>query len=147
MLEGIKVAVLAGLFARVVYTDIRQEKIENNLVLAGLAAGLIYAGMQGGFKGLLYSVKMAGAVLLVLFILFVLHGLGAGDIKLLCVVTVFFPEKTVTILVMSFFIGGIAAIWKVIKGWRKNQLFLVRKETLHFSIPIALGTLAALLWG
>ena len=136
---------LVGLFIRAVYTDMKSEKIENTVVLIGLLAGLVFAVIGGGWAGLIQSIKMAGIVFIALFFLFVIHGLGAGDIKLFCVTATFFPEKAITILAGSFLVGGIFGMVRMIGRWRRKEVVSL-KETIHFSIPIAVGTILAQLW-
>ena len=141
MAEWVKYVVLTGLFARAVYTDVRWNRIGNSLIGAGMMAGLGLAGIQGGIQGMVYSLKMAGSVLLALIFLFIVRGLGAGDIKLLCVASVFFPERAWSIVVMSFLAGGFIAVAGILVRWRRGEPIRIREQTIHFSIPIAVGTL------
>ncbi len=145
-MDWIRWAALAGVQARAVYTDVKRGTIENMLIVTGLVIGLICAGIRGGPMGCLQSVKMAGIVLAMLFLLFVMRGLGAGDIKLLCVVAAFFPDRAMTILVTSFLAGGLLAIGKIAFRRIKKEKISLRKETIHFSVPIALGTWITLIW-
>lgn len=141
MAEWMKYVALTGLLARAIYTDVRWDRIENSLIGAGMMAGLGLAGIQGGIQGMVYGLKMAGLVLLALMVLFIVRGLGAGDIKLLCVASVFFPERAWSIVVVSFLAGGIIAVAGILVSWRRGEALRLREQTIHFSIPIAVGIL------
>lgn len=95
---------------------------------------------------MLAGIKMMCAVISVLFFLFIIKGLGAGDIKLLGVLALFFPEDAVSIIAASFFTGAVIAGGRMLIRACKKEKIYKRKETLNFSVPIALGTGAVKLW-
>lgn len=77
---------------------------------------------------------MLGALVpfVLLYPVFKLGGLGAGDIKLLAVVGSYLSyQKSISCLIASVLIGGIYALWKLCKGEKK----------LHMSIPIFLSAI------
>ena len=132
--------IVAGvLLCRAVYTDIKTGKIENLLIAAGLVCGLLFAAIRDGPQGIWTSLKMMGIVFAALIFLFVIKGLGAGDIKLFCVLAVFFPADIMEIIVVSFFIGGIMAAGKMLWRYLKRQEVYIRHETMNFSVPIFMG--------
>lgn len=142
--EWVKLMLVLVILGRAVYTDVKQGVIENRNVMFGLLSGLICAFTGNGMEGVWQSVKMAGVMLVVLFILFVVKGLGAGDIKLFCVLAVFYPMYCMEVVIVSFLVAAVASIGKmVIRLIRKNS-FYIRGETINFSIPIACGTLFVL---
>lgn len=132
--------VVAGLLLRAVYTDKKEGKIENWLLLTGFVLGLLFSYLNGGEKGLLNSLGTAAIILVPLFLLFLIKGLGAGDIKLFCVLAVFFPKEAVSIVVISFFAGGVLAVGNMILRWAKKEKVFIKHETMNFSVPIAVGT-------
>lgn len=132
--------IVTVLLARAVYTDIKNGKIENKVILAGMVSGALLAYVNEGMKGVLNSLKTAGIILAVLFIFFIIKGLGAGDIKLFCVLAIFFPKEAAVIVMASFFIGGIFAVGKMLIRWLRKENAYLRRETMNFSIPIAIGT-------
>lgn len=146
MYKWFETGLVAVLLMRAVYTDLKTEKIENRLIGFGLISGFVCAYIRGGPSQFLTSAKMMCIIIFVLFFLFAIKGLGAGDIKLLGVLALFFPEDIVSIIAASFFIGaGIAGGRMIIRAWKKIKVYK-KKETLNFSIPIALGTGAIKLW-
>lgn len=125
---------------RAVYTDRKEGRIENRVILMGLFLGLSLSFADGGLLSLFESIKMAGITLLALFFLYVIKGLGAGDIKLFCVLATFFPEEIILVVIVSFFAGGILAVGKMLWRWLKKDQIFIRHETMNFSLPIAVGT-------
>lgn len=137
---AVKIFGVAFLLYRVIVTDIRQGKIENRVILMGYVLALALAYIQEGIPGVLISIKAAGLIILSLFLLFLLKGLGAGDIKLLSVMAAFFPNNGFHIAVLSFFSGALFAVIRMVyRGTRKKAVY-IKRETLHFSIPIAFAT-------
>lgn len=146
MLEWIQLGIAALLLIRAAYTDLKTGKIENRLIVLGLAAGFACAYAEGGTSRLLTGIKMMCIVIAALFFLFAIKGLGAGDIKLLAMLALFFPEDAVSIIAASFFAGAVIAGGRMlIRAWRREKIYK-RKEALNFSVPIALGTGAVKLW-
>lgn len=136
-----ELAFLALVLIRATYTDWNTGKIENRLIVSGYITALLLAFVENGITGCLESLIGAGGMIIALYFLFVLKGLGAGDIKLLSVIAAFFPDNGISIVVNSFFIAGIFIVCRMV--WRKlrKQPVYFKKETLHFSVPIALSTL------
>lgn len=63
--------------------DLRTRRIPNALTLGGAACALFYFFMYQGLRGLGWSLLGWGAGLAVFLPIFLLGGLGAGDVKLL----------------------------------------------------------------
>ena len=83
MLTGAAVAALFVLLALAARCDLASRRIPNRLTLAGGAAGLLLAASQGGW-GALGEAALGGlAGLGVLLPVWLLGGMGAGDVKLL----------------------------------------------------------------
>lgn len=125
------------LLCRTVYTDMKESKIENWVILIGFVSALVLAYWQWNMQGILICSRAAGVTLLILFPLFLLKGLGAGDIKLLSLLAAFFPEKGFEIIWMSFIVAGVFVILRIIYRSVKKEKIFIKNETLHFSIPIA----------
>ena len=131
---------------RAVYTDLKSDHIENRLIICGLVAGMVFRVLADGWKGLPGSLAVTGIVLFALGILYVLRSIGAGDVKLFCVTTMFFPDKAISLIVSAFLIGGILAVGKLVTHYKEIRKAGVQ-NTIHFSIPIALGTAIVVLGG
>lgn len=63
--------------------DLRMRRIPNRLTLAGLSAGLLTAGAQEGWAGLGGALLGVAGGFAVLFPLYMLRAMGAGDVKLM----------------------------------------------------------------
>lgn len=128
------------LLCRAVYTDLRNRKIENRLIVYGLVCGIVLAAIRDGPKGVWCSIRMVGIVFAALIILFVIKGLGAGDIKLFCMLAAFFPSDILRIVIVSFFAGGGIAIVRILWRFITKQALYVRHEAMNFSVPVMIGT-------
>ncbi len=140
-MSGIKLAAVGLLLLGAVYTDIKKGKIKNGHIMKGLMAGLLCAYGTGGMEGVWLGIKTAAVLLPAVFFLYAIKGLGAGDGKLLLVLAVFYPERIPSIVVLSFFIGAVLSVGRMFIRWIQKYPFYIRKETLHFSIPVAISTL------
>lgn len=143
----LRLAITIPVLLRAVYTDIRIGKIENRLLLAAMLAGTCLILQQDGLSALLNGYKMAVLMTLVLFLLFLIKGLGAGDIKLLAVLSFYYPDYSVRIAVAAFVLAGGFALLKILYRRVRHEKAFVRDETMHFSIPIAASTVLVLSMG
>ena len=92
------------------YTDFSEEKIPNQLILFGWLAGILYQLFFFNLNGLLHGILGAVIPIIVLFLFFVLKMLGAGDIKLLSVIGMFYGFPCmIRVFILVFLIGGLIA--------------------------------------
>ncbi len=142
-MEWIRYALVILVLGRTIYTDIRYGIIENRCIGVGLVSGCCLAWMTGGIEGFIEGIKMAVIVLAMLFVLYIGKGLGGGDIKLFCVLAVFFPNLILKILVISFFSAAMLAVIQMIVRWIKKIPVYRKNERIIFTIPIGMGVLIA----
>ena len=69
-----------------VWMDIRTNKISNRLILGGLAMGFFFQVLESGLGGAGVFLINVSIPVILLFLLFLMRALGAGDIKLFSVV-------------------------------------------------------------
>lgn len=140
MVEWIRLFLITLILIRAVYTDVTKGRIENEWMFAGCICGLGLAAWDTGMQGVLAGMKMVLLLLTGLMILFVIKGLGGGDIKLFCVLAFFYPAQVCGIFVYAFFLAAGYSVLRMI--WRKlhKKQGYIWRETIHFSIPIAIGT-------
>ncbi len=117
--------VLLGLLLLTAATgDIRNYRINNVTVAAGMIAGLVLSLVSGGLSGLASSIFAAILPAILLIALFALRMLGAGDIKLFCAagsmmgVTFILPA-----MAFSFLSGGVAALFIMLVRGNIKQRF------------------------
>lgn len=144
---------LGTVLALAIWSDVRERRIPNALVLMGLFAALLWqvAGPEGrwsfdplrpgavGFVG-----ALAGGLLtmVVLFPAFALGALGAGDVKLMGVVGVFLGATPMAwlhlplVIVAVMLAGGLVGLVQAVTGWGARRM--------PYALPIALGTCTAL---
>ena len=115
MLPVIKVLVLLLVVPAAVF-DYRQRRIPNWLVLAGVLAGMAINAFltydnPSATTGLLYSLGGLGIALLVYLPLYLLRGMGAGDVKLMAAIgAIVGPAIWLWILFFTAVLGGITAV-------------------------------------
>ncbi len=117
---------IAGLFfflVLAVILDLRTYRIPNVLTMAGMAGGVIYQLYRAGPPGMFGAVKDLIGSILILFPLYMIRCLGAGDIKLLSVIAIVLGWKQgIIISIYSLFAG---AAMGIIKG---SILFALRRK-------------------
>lgn len=106
--------VLQGILTVAVISDYRSGKIPNWLIIAGLGSGMIWRiGICGDTW---YQVALGiGCPVALFFLLFLMHALGAGDIKLLSVVGCYWPFYDLMLCVfLSLMAGAVISIGKLL---------------------------------
>ena len=149
--------------------DLRTRRIPNVLTFGGAALALAYSTWFGGVSGLAAS---AGGWLVgvALFLpMFVLGGMGAGDVKLAgCIGAWLGPMAALFVALYSAIAGGVLAVivalatgyfkqavgnvWLLLAHWRvvgvrplpELTLEGSRGPRLPFALPITVGTIAAM---
>ncbi len=146
--------------------DLRTDRIPNGYILFGAAIGAA-GGLICGF-GILQSALSAALAFLLLYPLFKIGALGAGDVKVFMMVAVFTePAEFFKMLVLSFVIGAGFSLFKLLaehNGRERLYYFLsyladvirtrqwklygehtaqdyerYRKNKIHFTVPILFG--------
>jgi prepilin peptidase CpaA len=147
--------------------DVRGARIPNWLTYSGLGSALAvrcvvlgWVGFKGGVSGLL----LAGGIF---YFLFLLGGMGGGDVKLMAAVGAWAGTKQAeAILVSSAIAGGILAVWYVLaerqlgrtllntlalaqhhltSGLRPHPVFNIGQPgtvRVPYGLAVAVGTLA-----
>jgi prepilin peptidase CpaA len=117
-------------------TDIRSRRIPNALVITAFAAGLAANTTLGGLDGLWRAAAGAGLALLVYFPLFLLRGMGAGDVKLMAAAGALAgPRAWFWIFVLAAVSGAVAGlVLALARGRLRSTLintgFIVRQLLL-----------------
>lgn len=102
-----KILICVVFLSAINITDIKGFKIKNKIVLPTIIIGLICGIVQGSFLDSLYGMLIP----LVLFPLYALKMLGAGDVKALCAIgTVLGFKLSVMTMLLTFISGGIIAL-------------------------------------
>ncbi|SIT50173.1 Flp pilus assembly protein, protease CpaA [Paraburkholderia piptadeniae] len=157
---------LLVLLATAAGTDLHSRRIPNWLVLAGLTLALAAQwwqhGAAQGYASWGLGVLTGGCLFLPLYLL---RGMGAGDVKLMAMVGAFVgPELAFEIVLVTCTIGGIWALAVVVfkralKSAGTNMLAIVLSKghveagkgaassvgSLPYGVAIAIGTLSIMI--
>jgi prepilin peptidase CpaA len=137
--------VLFGVLAVACASDMRTRRIPNWLTFSAAGVGLLLNGVFGGLDGLRDSGQGLGTGLAMLFPLFVLRWMGAGDVKLMAAVGALKGPEFVfyACLWAAVFGGGIALI-----GLVRSQRLVLALQHLYYSrlMPTSDGTFMKAAW-
>jgi prepilin peptidase CpaA len=152
--------------------DVRTRRIPNALSGTAALMGVALNALHGGMPALLWSI--GGIVLMIALLLapFALGGIGGGDVKMMAAVGAFLgPRLAVIGLTAGMMLGGIVMALHLLRLGRLSEKLaalgaMVRSVaitqsvaglrispqdhgaiSLPYSVPLGLGTLAAVLVG
>ena len=152
---------LQAILTVAVISDCRSDKIPNVLIIAGLGSGMIWRiGICGDTW---YQVALGiGCPVVIFFLLFLMHALGAGDIKLFSVIGCFWPfQDLISCIIFAFLAGAVISVSKLLihrqlseslscffhyvqtiyqtKKIEKYPGRDIKKRQMHFSVAIYIG--------
>jgi len=136
----LRLIISLGLVFCALYTDIKTFKISNRCVIAGLVAGCLLL-LKGELKEYLLGFIVGFSVM---FLLYVVGAIGAGDVKLMAVLGLLLGKTLIMDMIPICLVTGlfIGIIEIVVKTGKKDSRGFHR---FHFSISIALGFLGGCL--
>lgn len=103
---GVRIGVLAAFLAVAVYYDWTSRKIPNAIVLSGAGVALLLQTLWPDGLGLIPSLEGLGLGLALLLPLYMLKGMGAGDVKLMAMTGAFLgPSQTFGAVLGTFIVG------------------------------------------
>lgn len=133
-------ALLCGFLFVACFFDYRYQKIPNLIPISVLILGIEESIRQGGMEDLAVYIVRVILVTAVLYPVFRIGGLGAGDVKLFGVSAGFFPmEKMIWFLFVAFLIGGVISLVRMI-------LWGDAKERMSYCIHYFLDVLRSGKW-
>lgn len=152
-----------------VIMDMSLDKIYNEWILVGIVAGLIGAVWKNGEQGFLLAVMSMTVPVFILYPLFMIGSLGAGDIKLLAVTGCFLTlRETFLCIGISFVVGAVLSLLKMLaeRNFLQRMRYLLsyihdvfqsgewkfyeedigdrrrrHEGRIHFALPILLGVI------
>lgn len=138
---------LASAMVAVFFIDLEHQIIPDSITIPGMAAGLAFSallphslveGLTGLFAGGLFFFLAAAAS----HVLLKKEGMGGGDIKMAAMMGAFLGWKVLMVAIfISLMTGSAVAVILLATGKRG------RKDAIPFGPFLALGTIAASLWG
>jgi prepilin peptidase CpaA len=136
--EWVSVFVLAGVLIAAAVCDLRQGKVFNRLtypaILVGLALGVAQGAAAGQMRDVLVNHVMGfGFGFGVLFIAYLLGGMGGGDVKLMAAVGAFVGWPGALDAVFYSFLVA-AAVGVIVVIWRGETRVVLRRLWLAVRI-------------
>jgi prepilin peptidase CpaA len=107
--------------------DVRERRIPNWLTLTGLVVGIGLNSFLYETAGLWMSLKGIGLAMLIYFPLWLIRGMGAGDVKLMAMVgAIVGPANWTGVLVLTCIFGALSGLFLAIsKGKMMHTLMNV----------------------
>jgi len=165
-------AAIGGLAAFAAGCDVRTGRIPNALTFGAAAAGFTFSAVHAGPGGLATSLLGCLAGLALFLPLFVLRGMGGGDVKLLAAIGAWLgPTGALQAAIWASLAGGVlalvvgissgyfseavrnllamVAVWRTVGPSPISGLTLSesRGPRLAYAVPIGIGAIAALWFG
>lgn len=165
-MQGASILTLYAILIVAVVQDVTRMKISNRLILTGVILSAAFGIFLGGMPRLIQVLLNISFPVIVLYLLYLIGALGAGDIKLFSVIGGFTNLKMLLDCMLAAFVAG--AVISLIKllYYRNLQLSLFRascffrelfsgkvssyrkewtgeQNLMHFSIAIFIGFLYA----
>lgn len=104
--------------------DLKTRRIPNWLSLSGVALGLILNVFLFETDGLWFSLKGLGLAFAVYFVLYLLHAMGAGDVKLMAAIgAVAGPGGWLWLLVLTCLAGAVVGLVVIAAKGRLRKTF------------------------
>lgn len=115
------------LLSLAVWMDIRTCRISNRLIASGLIMGLLIQMMESGLKGIgIFAINISIPVVL-LYLLFLMRALGAGDIKMFSVIgSIWDLEILMLVICASFLTAALMSLWQLLYHrnlWARLRVF------------------------
>jgi prepilin peptidase CpaA len=135
----LKMALIAVVATAAVY-DVRTRKIPNWLNLSGVILGLGLNTLLLHAHGIVVALLGMGLALLIYVPLYLIRGMGAGDVKLMAAVgSIAGPQNWLGIFLVTAILGGIAAFALVLSKRRIPEtlanLSTILGELTHAKAP------------
>jgi prepilin peptidase CpaA len=164
-ISEVMTGVIVVLLALAVREDLLNHRVPNALNLAGVVLGFGLAALNGGAGALVTAAGGAAVGLAALLPLYLLGGMGAGDVKLMGASGVFLgPAGALLAAALALLAGTVLAVivivWRLVEprsavevapsglasaAWRAAAtVSVVRKERFPYAIAIAVGSLSTL---
>jgi prepilin peptidase CpaA len=120
---SIEVSLLIVALAAAVY-DVRYRRIPNWISVGGIALGFLVNTLTHGVAGLLFSLGGFAIGFGLYFVLYLIHAMGAGDVKLMGAIGALVGWKNwVAVFVIAAIVGGIMAMILIVARNRVKKTF------------------------
>lgn len=148
--------------------DIRERRVSNRLISLGWLLGLVRNLGEYGWVGGFHFLLQISVPVLMFYLFFLMHALGAGDIKLFSVISSCIGlRELMNVIVYSFLVGAVCSMVLLIRNKNLYSRFMYlsnyvrtalltksiakydyeadgKQNYIHFSVAICLGFLVYL---
>ena len=153
--------------------DFKRDRIYNEWILFGILAGLFFHLQEGGWYGACSAIVPVMIPFVLLYPIYKIGALGAGDIKLFLVSGSFLKtEQLVHVIIVSFIIAAFFSLMKMIseknckermryllsylletcktREWKlyeedfKQNTYAYKSNKIHFALPICISVMLGL---
>jgi len=122
--------------------DLKYTRISNRLILVGMGMALIQRLLCEGISGVLTAIFQISFPVIVLYLLFLIGALGAGDIKLFSVIGGFVNFKVLMwCMIYAFMVAAVFSLGKVVYHFIRERRLGFHK--MCFSVGILAGLVIA----
>jgi prepilin peptidase CpaA len=163
-MQNASVLTLYAIIIVAVVQDLRSMRISNRLIVVGLILSLVFGIFLGGIPRVINILWNISFPVIMLYLLYLLGVIGAGDIKLFSVIGGFNNFKTLTgCMLAAFIVAAVIAVGKMLYNHNlrlslfKGQIFVKEvlqgnissyrktmaeeRNLMHFSVAILIGLL------
>jgi prepilin peptidase CpaA len=128
---GVSVGILAAVLVVAAYADLRWGTVPNWLTYPAIAAGLVASALVGELEGrageaVTYHVFGLAVGFGVLFVAYLLGGMGGGDVKLMAAVGAFLGWPSVLHALVYSFLAA-AAVGLIVMIWQGRTRMVLRR--------------------
>ena len=117
-----------------------ETRISNRLIVSGLMIGFVFRIMTEGITGVFFFVVNILIPVILLYLLFQMRALGAGDIKLFSMLGAYIStELLLRLMFLPFVIGALLGICKIIYQFAFLKYELGKLTQIHFSPAILIA--------
>ena len=125
-----KVVILFLLLAIAVVQDIYSGRVSNKLILLGLVFGFISKIWDCGAGGIYFFLRNIFVPVVVFYLLFLMHVLGAGDIKLFSMIGgILTIQELFLCMWYSLIAGGVISLFCLLAD--KNRVIKLRNACIY----------------
>ena len=133
--------------------DFKRDRVYNGWIFLGILAGLFFHIQEGGWYGACSAAIPMLIPFVLLYPIYKIGALGAGDIKLFMVSGSFLKtEQLVHVIMVSFIIAALFYLlemcktreWKLYEEDSKRNTHAYKSNKIHFALPICIGVMLGL---
>jgi prepilin peptidase CpaA len=129
--------VTSAVLFRAAWTDLREYKIRNELILALAGLFVLYTVLTGGWADLKWDVLFAAVMFVVMLVFYSIGWLGGGDVKILTVAFLWTGSSGALpfAILLSFFSGVHALAARL--GWVESRVTSSGRRGIPFAPSVA----------